>query len=156
MTDCEAIEIGASTLSLLEKKGIRVEDVRSALVSAKHYGNIFTHTGTGRHLAYFRPVGSTTYWVEYTCEGNSYRIQSAYSHRMEVLRGTAIAAEVKEVTEWACSQCAAYLEVVSVKLTYLGDAFVADLPACPSCQRVLVDEEKAQKMALAEEMLEDK
>ncbi|MBT0894439.1 DNA-binding protein [Geobacter hydrogenophilus] len=58
---------------------------------------------------------------------------------------------------WLCAKCDLPLELAAVKLTYLDETFVVDLPACPSCQRVLVSEENAVgKMALAEQMLEDK
>jgi hypothetical protein len=59
--------------------------------------------------------------------------------------------------DWVCVRCDAPLEFAVVKLAYLDETFAADIPSCPSCQRVFVSEENAVvKMALAERMLEDK
>ena len=77
---------------------------------------------------------------------------------MKILEGFNLPSKKEPVeTGWLCASCDLPLAVATVKLTYLDETFAADLPACPSCQRVLVTEENAVvKMALAERMLEDK
>jgi hypothetical protein len=151
------IEVGPQLGTLLEERGIEVEDVRRVIVYAEDTRNAFVNTATGHHLAYHRP-SKVTYWVEYGLEGDSYRIYRAYSHRMKILEGFNMPARLKEVSpEWLCMKCGVSLELATVKLMYLDETFGADFPVCPSCQRVLVSEENAiEKMALAEKMLEDK
>jgi hypothetical protein len=151
------IKIDADRASLLEKRRIDVGDIRKVIAYAQATGNAFVNKVTGHYLAYYRP-SITTYWVEYNLEGNEYEIFCAYSHRMEILEGFNIPPKSTERSDdWWCVKCNVPLEQATVKLTYLDETFGANLPSCPSCQRVFVSEENAlQKMALAEKMLEDK
>jgi len=58
---------------------------------------------------------------------------------------------------WICNRCRVSLEVQTVRLQYLRTIFALDLPACPQCGMILIDEELAiGKMAEAEQILEDK
>ena len=60
-------------------------------------------------------------------------------------------------SEWICNRCRVPLEVKKVRLQYLRTIFALDLPACPRCGMILIDEELATgKMAEAEQALEDK
>ena len=59
--------------------------------------------------------------------------------------------------EWICNQCSLPLEVRTVRLQYLRTIFALNLPVCPQCGMILIDEELALgKMAEAEQALEDK
>jgi predicted nucleic acid-binding Zn-ribbon protein len=60
------------------------------------------------------------------------------------------------VTGWMCNRCRASVEVQTVRLQYLKTIFALNLPACPNCGMILIDEELAKKMAEAEQALEDK
>ena len=58
---------------------------------------------------------------------------------------------------WICNRCRVPVEVKKVRLQYLRTIFALDLPACPRCGMILIDEELATgKMAEAEQALEDK
>jgi hypothetical protein len=58
---------------------------------------------------------------------------------------------------WICNRCNLPLETQKVRLQYLRTIFAIDLPACPGCGMILIDEELATgKMAEAEQTLEDK
>jgi hypothetical protein len=151
------IEIDPRIGILLEKRGIKPEDIREAVDAAERVKTLFRNTVTGHILAYHRP-SRTTYWVEYRQEIDVYTVCRAYSHRMEILEGFNLPPKKKEIIpEWVCMTCGVPLELATVKLTYLEETFAAETPACPSCQRVFVSEADAvEKMALAEKMLEDK
>ena len=59
--------------------------------------------------------------------------------------------------QWICNRCRVPLEVKKVRLQYLRTIFALDLPLCPRCGMILIDEELATgKMAEAEQALEDK
>ena len=59
--------------------------------------------------------------------------------------------------EWICNRCGLPLEVRTVRLQYLRTIFALNLPSCPKCGMILIDEELALgKMAEAEQALEDK
>ena len=59
--------------------------------------------------------------------------------------------------EWICNRCRVPLEVKTTRLQYLRTIFALDLPVCPRCGMILIDEELATgKMAEAEQALEDK
>jgi len=58
---------------------------------------------------------------------------------------------------WVCYRCKVPLEVQTVRLQYLRTIFALNLPACPRCGMILIDEELAiGKMAEAVQALEDK
>ncbi len=143
--------------SMLDKRGIRIVDIQQVIAFAVSAGEVFTNKYSGHSLSYHRPV-KTTYWVEFGREESSFRVFSAYSHRMEILEELNMPAKPKdEDIEWLCAKCDKSLEWATVKLVYLDETFAVDIPACPSCQRVFVSENNAaEKMALAEKMLEDK
>jgi len=65
--------------------------------------------------------------------------------------------ELKNHSGWICNRCNLPLQVQKVRLQYLRTIFAIDLPACPQCGMILIDEELATgKMAEAEQALEDK
>lgn len=72
---------------LLEVRRILTEDLQGAIQHAETSGEKFINPSTGRSLASWRP-GRVTFWVEYTRVGEEYEVHSAYSHRMEMKRGT--------------------------------------------------------------------
>jgi hypothetical protein len=58
---------------------------------------------------------------------------------------------------WICNRCKVPVEVQKVRLQYIKTIFAVDLPACPRCGMILIDEELATgKMAEGEQALEDK
>ena len=58
---------------------------------------------------------------------------------------------------WICNRCGVPVEAQTVRLQYLRTIFALELPACPQCGMILIDEELATgKMAEAEKALEDK
>jgi ribosomal protein S27AE len=62
-----------------------------------------------------------------------------------------------EDLEWACGKCKGPLTVGPVKVAYMGNEFMADLPHCPHCGMVLITEDLALgAMAEVEQILEDK
>ena len=59
--------------------------------------------------------------------------------------------------EWICNLCGIPVKIQTVRLQYLRTIFALDLPACPQCGMIIIDEELAVgKMAEAEQILEDK
>ncbi|HOD76486.1 MAG TPA: hypothetical protein PKJ17_10685 [Syntrophorhabdaceae bacterium] len=148
--------IDADVQAVLEKRGIREEDIQEVLDFGEETGNVYMHPDTGHLLSYFTPA-TTTYWVEFGRDGGAYRIYRAYSHRMEILHGFNMPAKKQQTLDWTCTKCDRRLELATVKLKYMEETFGVDIPACPSCQRIFVSEEDAtQRMAQAEKMLEDK
>ena len=56
-----------------------------------------------------------------------------------------------------CLKCRTELECKPATLTYLGHKFTADVPQCPICGQIYLDETLvAGKMATVESYLEDK
>jgi len=142
---------------LMDERGFRDENLRQVLSCAEQENLYHTCKNTGHKLAYLS-VSKVTYWVKFIQEDKGYRIFTAYSHRMKILEGFNMPPKNEpEESDWHCAACDVPLESAAVKLAYLDETFAVDLPACPSCQRVLVSEKIAvEKMALAERMLEDK
>jgi glutamate synthase (NADPH/NADH) small chain len=72
---------------LLEARRILREDVLGTIDHAETTGEKFTNASIGRSLASWKPA-RVTFWVEYSRVGDEYLVHSAYSHRMEMKRGT--------------------------------------------------------------------
>jgi hypothetical protein len=150
------LRIESHLQDLLDERGIREENIRQVVAFAETEKVFHTNRTTGRRMASFGS-SNATYWVEYAWEEGSFRIFNAYSHRMRILEGFNMPSKkIPQATDWLCGPCGVSLELAEVKLAYLDETFVADLLSCPSCQRVLITEENAVKMSLAERMLEDK
>ncbi len=67
----------------LEERLILVEDVQKVIEFAETSGESFKNQQTGHTLAFFKP-NLITYWVEFSREGDAWRVHNAYSHRMEL------------------------------------------------------------------------
>ncbi len=70
----------------LEERRILHEDIRTIIDRAERSGEKLHNTRLGRWVAQSRPR-HITYWVEYSPEGNGFRVHNAYSHRMEIGKG---------------------------------------------------------------------
>jgi NADPH-dependent glutamate synthase beta subunit-like oxidoreductase len=76
--------ISDDVLARMEERRILREDVQKTIDHAEKTGVKLLSVETGRARASYRPA-HVTYWVEYSPEGNGFRIHNAYSHRMEVV-----------------------------------------------------------------------
>lgn len=155
---CASLLLEPEVWNLLDKRGVREDDIRQVLNFAKSNRQFLIHEVTGHQLAHFMPA-KVTFWVEYLPQDDGYRIYNAYSHRMKIIMGGYNIPSKKEQVEtgWLCAACDLQLQMAVVKLTYLDETFAADLPSCPNCHQVFVSEEQAVvRMAQAERMLEDK
>jgi hypothetical protein len=151
------LQIDPQARQRLEERGIRQDTLRQVISSAESAKQFHIVPVSGHHLAYLS-LPKVTYWVEYLQKADTCTIFTAYSHRMKILEGFNLPPkQAADPLIWRCAACDAALEMAAVKLAYLDETFAVDLPACPSCQRVMISEETAvEKMALAEKMLEDK
>jgi len=62
-----------------------------------------------------------------------------------------------EDLRWKCRRCDVHLELAPVTVTYMEQEFTAELPRCPVCGMVSINEDLALgKMAEVEQILEDK
>lgn len=65
--------------------------------------------------------------------------------------------DFSEELAWHCAACDHPLEMGQVTVTYMDNAFTAEMPRCAQCGQVLVPESLALgKMAEVEQILEDK
>ncbi len=56
-----------------------------------------------------------------------------------------------------CARCNVPLQLAKVNVAYLGNAFPVELPKCPKCGQVYIEEALALgKMVEVEQQLEDK
>jgi NADPH-dependent glutamate synthase beta subunit-like oxidoreductase len=78
--------IAADVQVRLEERLILIEDIQRVIEHAERTGRRLLNPANGRFLAYFKPT-AVTYWVEYTPEGEVFRLHNAYSHRMEIAEG---------------------------------------------------------------------
>ncbi len=70
----------------LEERLILLEDIQRVIERTERTGRRLLNPANGHFLAYFKPT-AVTYWVEYTPEGDAFRVYNAYSHRMEIAEG---------------------------------------------------------------------
>ena len=69
--------------ALLDKRRVLDSDIRRVIHHAETTGRAFLNKDNDHLLASLRPV-RVTYWVEYSKEGDAYRVHTGYSHRMRV------------------------------------------------------------------------
>jgi predicted RNA-binding Zn-ribbon protein involved in translation (DUF1610 family) len=64
---------------------------------------------------------------------------------------------LEEAQQWSCDACGKPLVMREVEFYYLNGSFHVNLPACPECGLVFINEALATgKMAEVEGILEDK
>lgn len=68
---------------LLEERRILIEDIQKVIFEAEAQGDKLCHPESGHFLASYQPY-KAVFWVEYTPEGEGYRVHNAYAHRMQV------------------------------------------------------------------------
>jgi hypothetical protein len=160
-----ALELAPGLADELERRLIRLHDVREVIAHADTTAERFVDPTTGLTLASLT-VGTVTFWVEFERRGDgSAYVTRAYSHRMQFTRpegerlapADAVADGAGGVSRWRCGVCDLPLVERNVTVSYLAAGFPVPLPACPSCGAVLIDEELALgKMAEVERTMEDK
>jgi glutamate synthase (NADPH/NADH) small chain len=86
MEEYENIEllISDDVAARMEDRRILRQDVQKIIYHAEKTGSRLHSPAAGRYRASFRPA-LVTYWVEYSAEGEGFRVHNAYSHRMEVV-----------------------------------------------------------------------
>jgi len=68
----------------IDRRRILKDDIRNVINNAEKSGKKLLHKGTGNFLAYFQPE-NVTFWVEYSVDGDSFRVHNAYCHRMKIV-----------------------------------------------------------------------
>lgn len=152
------LHLGEDVEALLAARLMTRDDLLGVISLAENSGKKLINRVTGRSLAFYRPK-AVFYWVEYAPADDGYRVFTVYSHRM-VMKSSGSSAEwVKtgQTSDWQCNLCQAPLAVQTVRLQYMQSIFPIDLPACSSCDFILIPEDLATgKIAEAEQALEDK
>ena len=144
---------------LLEQRLIRAEEVRQTIAYAESIGRRFQEPSTGRLLAP-HTIGSVTYWVEYSVDGDRFVVHSAYAHRMEIKPPPWPGADGLDFDDgrtWQCAFDGQALRPRSVTLSYLMAGLPVRLPTCLEHGLVLISEGLATgRMRDVELALEDK
>ena len=83
--DALTLEVSDGARATMEDKLITDRDVAEAICLAERDGDYFTDDSGLRTACLVRNV--LTYWVDYRPEGEGYRVESAYCHRMRIDEG---------------------------------------------------------------------
>ena len=68
----------------IDRRRILKDDIRKVINLAEKTGNRLRNKETGNFLAYCQPE-NVTFWVEYSVDGDAFRVHSAYCHRMKIV-----------------------------------------------------------------------
>lgn len=68
---------------VLEERLILIEDIQQVIEYAESSGKKLLNKENGHFLASHKPT-AVTYWVEYSLQGETFKVYKAYSHRMEI------------------------------------------------------------------------
>jgi Fe-S oxidoreductase len=84
--ECEKIKLVISdeVFRRIDDRRILEDDVRKVIDQAERNGKKLRNNETGNFLACYQPE-NVTYWVEYSSEGEGFRIHNAYCHRMKIV-----------------------------------------------------------------------
>ncbi len=80
------LQIGPELVPILEERRILEEDIRQVLWRAGQEGQVFCHGSSSTRLASAH-LGEVTFWVQYELQGEVYRLQRCWSHRMRPTGG---------------------------------------------------------------------
>ena len=78
-----SLEIPEHVSALMEDRMILDEDIYGVIESVRAGASVVREKSTGMNIARHQS-GSTTFWIKYACERDVYRIDSVYSHRMQI------------------------------------------------------------------------
>jgi len=73
----------SAVIEKLDRQLILIEQVYRAITHCEQTGKLIWNEDTGTFFGAYRE-GAATYWVEYECLGNQYRVVNAYRHHMEI------------------------------------------------------------------------
>lgn len=68
----------------VDRRRILKDDIRKVIHYAEKNGKKLRHKETGNFLAYYQPE-NVTFWVEYSVDGDDFRVHNAYCHRMKIV-----------------------------------------------------------------------
>ncbi len=68
----------------IDRRRILKDDIRKVINLAEKTGKKLINKETGNFLAYFQPE-NVTFWVEYSVDGDDFRVHNAYCHRMKIV-----------------------------------------------------------------------
>jgi Fe-S oxidoreductase len=68
----------------IDRRRILKDDIRKVISLAEESGKKLRNKETGNFLAYFQPE-NVTFWVEYSVDGEDFRVHNAYCHRMIIV-----------------------------------------------------------------------
>ncbi len=78
------LDIPDEVFRRIDDRRILEDDIRKVIDYAERNGKKLRNNETGNFLACFQPE-NVTYWVEYSPEGEEFRIHNAYCHRMKIV-----------------------------------------------------------------------
>ncbi|MDD2336911.1 MAG: heterodisulfide reductase-related iron-sulfur binding cluster [Geobacteraceae bacterium] len=82
----EAIKVlmTAEVFRKIDRRRILKDDIRKVINYAEKTGKKLRNKETGNFLAYYQPE-NVTFWVEYSVDGDNFRVHNAYCHRMKIV-----------------------------------------------------------------------
>lgn len=82
--DSITVLMTADVFRKIDRRRILKDDIRKVIDYAEKTGKKLRNKETGNFLAYCQPE-NVTFWVEYSVDGNDFRVHNAYCHRMKIV-----------------------------------------------------------------------
>jgi hypothetical protein len=70
-------------MKTIDRRRILENDLRQVIANAEQTGQRLLNLQSGCYRAYLK-LGNTTFWVDYRTEGEGFRVNNAYCHRMNI------------------------------------------------------------------------
>jgi len=160
-------------LERMDKDKILAEDVSAVVNHALRSKESVCHPASGVHSGSL-VIGRTTYWVDFTRDGDRVVVLSAYSHRLEIEHEAVWAGAPRELRLKAaretraesvssdrealvCDHDGSELSEMDAEFLYLERSFKHKVMRCPACGFAYIPESLARgRMREVEMSLEDK
>lgn len=77
------LHVEPEVMKTIDRRRILENDLRQVITHAEQTGKRLLNRQSGCYRAYLK-LGNTTFWVDYKAEGEGFRVNNAYCHRMNI------------------------------------------------------------------------
>ena len=155
------VTISPEAEKILTERGIPADKVKEVVSHAEATGEKIC---IGNRCIGKKTIDEVTFYAQYTVADGKATVESAWMHRMKILKPVAVysedlvvAGEPRDISDWVCGKCNEKMLRANVDMEYLGIVRAAPALYCQKCGLIIIEEYSAiGPIATAEGLFEKK